>query len=237
MATYLEQSLAKLKEFEGCVPWMYRDTVGRVTVGVGLMLPDVAAARALEFTTAGALASAEQIESEFARVMALPEARPASFYKVASSPELPESAVDGKLIAVLEAFERVLRERLNGYDSMPQTAKLALLDMAYNLGPEGLFREYPRMMEAVGVGAWAKAAGECLRHGPGPVRNAWTKAMFLDAAAGGEIAAVSARAEGWLSGIWRKVRRFGATSDGEPAVGPAGLHVRWRQVARKLRDR
>jgi len=40
VATYLEQSLAKLKEFEGCVPWMYRDTVGKITVGVGLMLPD-----------------------------------------------------------------------------------------------------------------------------------------------------------------------------------------------------
>ena len=46
MATYLEQSLEKLKEFEGCVPWMYRDTVGKVTVGVGLMLPDVEAAQA-----------------------------------------------------------------------------------------------------------------------------------------------------------------------------------------------
>ena len=40
---------AKLKEFEGCVPWMYRDTVGKVTVGVGLMLPDINAAQALPF--------------------------------------------------------------------------------------------------------------------------------------------------------------------------------------------
>jgi GH24 family phage-related lysozyme (muramidase) len=38
-----------LKQFEGCVPWMYRDTVGKVTVGVGLMLPDVRAAQALPF--------------------------------------------------------------------------------------------------------------------------------------------------------------------------------------------
>jgi len=38
-----------LKEFEGCVPWMYRDTVGKVTVGVGLMLPDAKTAQALPF--------------------------------------------------------------------------------------------------------------------------------------------------------------------------------------------
>lgn len=211
MSTYLEQSLAKLKEFEGCVPWMYRDTVGKVTVGVGLMLPDAAAAQQLGFKTAGALASAEQIGSEFARVMAMPEGRAAAFYRVVSSPELPEAVIDGKLISVLEEFEKVLRERLHGYDAMPQTAKLALLDMAYNLGPAGLFREYPRMLEAVAAGAWATAAGECLRHGPGDVRNAWTKAMFLEAAAGGEIAAVSARAEGLLRRIWTKVESLWGT--------------------------
>jgi len=47
MSRTFDQSLAQLKTFEGCVPWMYRDTVGRVTVGVGLMLPDAAAACAL----------------------------------------------------------------------------------------------------------------------------------------------------------------------------------------------
>jgi len=54
MSGTFDQSLAQLKTFEGCVPWMYRDTAGKVTVGVGLMLPDAAAACALPFQTEGA---------------------------------------------------------------------------------------------------------------------------------------------------------------------------------------
>ena len=51
---------------------MYRDTVGRVTVGVGLMLPSAATACALPFQTAeGAAATAEQVAAEFARVDAM----------------------------------------------------------------------------------------------------------------------------------------------------------------------
>jgi len=55
--TYLEQSLEKLKEFEGSVPWMYRDTVGKVTVGVGFMLPNAEAAQALAFHQGARLAT------------------------------------------------------------------------------------------------------------------------------------------------------------------------------------
>jgi GH24 family phage-related lysozyme (muramidase) len=44
-ATYLP----KLKVFEGSVPYMYLDTTGNVTVGVGKMLPNAAAAQKLGF--------------------------------------------------------------------------------------------------------------------------------------------------------------------------------------------
>ena len=206
MANYLEQSLAKLKEFEGCVPWMYRDTVGKVTVGVGLMLPDEAAAQGLGFAVGGEAANAEEVAAEFARVMALPEGRAAAFYRCAASLELPAAVIDAKLLTVLAGFEAALQGRLQRYDAMPQDAKLALLDMAYNLGPERLFQEYPRMMRAVMEGAWAQAAAQCMRQGPGAARNAWTRAMLLAAAAGGEMKAVEAEAEGWLGRLKRWVR-------------------------------
>ena len=61
VATYLEQSLTKLKEFEGCVPWMYRDTAGKLTVGVGLMLPDARAAAALPYVIGTRAATPEEI--------------------------------------------------------------------------------------------------------------------------------------------------------------------------------
>jgi GH24 family phage-related lysozyme (muramidase) len=81
MATYLEQSLAKLKEFEGCVPWMYRDTVGKVTVGVGLMLPDANVAESLPFFLGPRPATSQEIAAEYARVDSLPLGRASTFYK------------------------------------------------------------------------------------------------------------------------------------------------------------
>ena len=81
MQSYLEQFLAKLEFFEGSIPWMYRDTVGKVTVGVGVMLPDAPAATALPFKIAGHPASATEIAAEFARVDAIPMGREANFYR------------------------------------------------------------------------------------------------------------------------------------------------------------
>src|ERR1700730_16912523 len=105
MATYLEQSLAKLKEFEGCVPWMYRDTVGKVTVGVGLMLPDAKAAAALPFLVGGRAARQEEIAAEYALVDAMAMGRASTFYKTPSPLVLTQQTIDAKLISVLEGFE------------------------------------------------------------------------------------------------------------------------------------
>ncbi len=191
-----------LKQFEGCVPWMYRDTVGKVTVGVGLMLPDVAAAQALPFLEAGRAASAPQIHADFQRVMLLPEGKPATFYRASTSLELPQAAIDARLQAVLQGFEQRLRARLTHYDSFPDGAKLALLDMIYNLGPGELFSGYPHLLAAVEQGAWAQAAAQCLRHGPGEARNAWTRTQFLSAV----VPAIRAEAEGWVRRLWRRLR-------------------------------
>lgn len=179
VANYLDQSRVKLEQFEGCIAWMYRDTAGKVTVGVGRMLPDAEAACALPFLLDGKAATAEQIAQEFARVEALPMGRPALFYRGAACPELAPMDIDSMLRAVLAGFDGELRAHLSGYDSFPDGVKLALLDMAYNLGPAGLLRGYPRLVRAVEAGDWAHAAAACYRHGPGAARNEWTRQMFL----------------------------------------------------------
>ena len=184
MPTYLDESIAKLESFEGVIPWMYLDTVGKVTVGVGLMLPDVEAAVRLPFSVDGRAATEAEIAAEFARVDALPMGRAALFYRGKAGVELVRAEIDGLLRTVLTGFEGELRAGLAGYDGFPDGVKLALLDMIYNLGPAGLLRGYPRLIKAVAAGKWAEAAGECLRHGPGAVRNEWTKAMFLSSVVG-----------------------------------------------------
>jgi GH24 family phage-related lysozyme (muramidase) len=204
VATYLEQSLAKLKEFEGCVPWMYRDTVGKVTAGVGLMLPDAKAAQALPFVVGVRAATPEEIAAEYARVDAMAMGRASSFYKIPGSLELTQQTIDAKLSSVLAGFEADLKTEFPNYDSLPDGVKMALLDMIYNLGPAGLFKGFPHLVSAVQTGAWAQAAEYCLRRGPAPARNNWTRQQFLSAVVG----TIKAEAEGWLSRIWARMRHI-----------------------------
>jgi GH24 family phage-related lysozyme (muramidase) len=204
VATYLEQSLTKLKEFEGCVPWMYRDTVGKVTVGVGLMLPDTKAAQALPFFLGSRPATPEEIAAEYARVDAMSMGRTSSFYKMPTSLELTQPTIDAKLSSVLQGFEADLRTEFPHYDTLPDGIKMALLDMIYNLGPAGLFKGFPHLIAAVQTGAWAQAAEHCMRRGPGPARNNWTRQQFLSAVVG----TIKAEAEGWLTRIWGRLRQI-----------------------------
>jgi GH24 family phage-related lysozyme (muramidase) len=198
MATYLEQSLAMLEQFEGSIPWMYLDTNGNVTAGVGFPLPDVASAQRLHFTIDDRPATEDEVAAEFARVHAMAMGRPAQFYHRDHSPELPQVDIDALLRHHLLGFEADLRAALPGYDDFPDGVKMALLDMAYNLGPAALLKGYPRLIRAVGNGDWAKAADSCFRHGPGATRNQWTRKMLLGTAVGTIFGATGAASEGVL---------------------------------------
>ncbi len=194
MQSYIEQLLAKLESFEGSIPWMYRDTVGRVTVGVGVMLPNAVAAVALPFAVGKQPASETEIAAEFARVQTLPMGRAAHFYQKEGGMELAQGEIDSLLQRVVLRFETQLRAQIAGYDGFPDQAKMALLDMAYNLGPEGLLKNFPKLIQAAEAGNWKQAAAQCFRHGPGAARNQWTQAMFL----GTVLPKLEGKAEGVL---------------------------------------
>jgi GH24 family phage-related lysozyme (muramidase) len=210
MATYLDESLAKLEWFEGAIPWMYLDTRGNVTVGVGLIVPDAAAAERLPFMLGSRAATVAEIAAEFARVEAMPMGRPALFYRQDDGMVLEKTEIDFLLRSVLEGFEGELREKITGYEGFPDGVKLALLDMAYNLGPVGLLHDYPMLIAAVEAGNWSRASAHCFRHGPGASRNQWTQNMFLERVVGqaeGEgnvkrfaygMLGIGAAAAGWL---------------------------------------
>src|ERR1700677_1457218 len=137
-----------------------------------------------------------------ARVHAMITGRPATFYKIPGSLELTQQTIDAKLSAVLQQFETRLRAQIPHYDALPDTVKMALLDMIYNLGPAGLFKGFPHLIAAVEAGSWSQAAASCIRRGPGPERNAWTRDQFLSAV----VTTIKAEAEGWLTRIWHRLR-------------------------------
>ena len=192
MAGYLEEAMTKIREFEGSVPWMYLDTVGKVTVGIGLVLVNEVAAHGLPFVVGDRPAKLDEIGREFARVNAMKPGQMAKFYFIKQGLNLPNDVIETKLRDTIQGFEGYLRSHLKGYETVPDAAKVALLDMIYNLGPGRLFAEYPRLIAAIERGDWKAAAASSFRKGPSAERNAWVKQQFL---AAGTVVQLKATAE------------------------------------------
>ena len=181
--SYIDDSLTNLKNFEGSVPWMYLDTRGLVTVGVGQMLPDAASAQSLAFVdSSGQPATPDAILADFKRVSGLAPAHSPGFYRVPTSLVLPPDAIDTLLMNRVTDFDSQLSARFPAYASFPDPAKLGLLDMIYNLGAAKLFGSFPHFMSCVDNQDWLGAAASCHRVGPSQARNDWTKQQFQAAA-------------------------------------------------------
>lgn len=181
---YLDDLLGKLRGFEGCVAWMYLDSVGNVTCGVGIMLPTAERACQLPFHPASdpQAADAELIAAEWRRVKAMMPNRLPGYYRIPASLELEQAEMDALTLGHLRQNETELRGLFTGYDGFPDSAKMALLDMCFNLGIGTLTREYPNLQKAVEAGDWLRAAAECGRKGIAAERNDWAASQFKEAA-------------------------------------------------------
>jgi GH24 family phage-related lysozyme (muramidase) len=168
--------------FEDDKPFMYRDKNGWVTVGVGQMIPDVNAAKRYPFETPlGAKATADEIESDYHRVRAIPAGLYADRYRSESSLLLDEGYIQALLLKRLTEFDVALRRHYRRYDTFPEPVKLALLDMIYNMGAPKLFGQFTDFEKAVKAQEWKSAADRCHRihKGSNDDRNAWTRHQFL----------------------------------------------------------
>ena len=193
MANYLDQAIATVRRFEGSVPWMYLDTAGKVTVGVGLMLASEEAAHALPFLRKNLAVSPADISRDFARVSAMKAGGLAGVYREVNGLELSDDTISEHLRQAVLGFEGYLRSHIAGYDGLPDAVKIALLDMAYNLGPGRLLTEYTHLLGAIKRQNWTAAAAASLRRGPSSERNSWTRQQFLSAASAG-LAQIKAEA-------------------------------------------
>jgi GH24 family phage-related lysozyme (muramidase) len=183
--------LPKLKEFEGVYSHMYLDTTDNVTVGVGQMLANVAAAQELAFVPRAdpaRPATPDEIQADFDSVTRQPGGRTAGFYKQFTKLDLPASAIDSVLNSKVQEFTASLCVKFPDFNSYPQEACAAIFDMAYNLGVEKLTSGFPTFSKAVRARDWATAARECQRRGIGDARNNWTKLQLENAAAGAQAA-------------------------------------------------
>lgn len=172
-----------IKSGEGSVPHLYLDITGNVTVGVGNLLMNVQAALRLPFIVeaTGAPASPAQIESEFNRVARQEAGHPASYYEQFCRLRLPDREIDALLDRRIDEFEAGLRRHFDNFDGFPEQVRLAMLDMAFNLGIAGLINKFPSFARAASAGDWATCARECRRRQVQDTRNEAVKRLFLSA--------------------------------------------------------
>jgi GH24 family phage-related lysozyme (muramidase) len=176
---------------EGAIPWMYLDILGYVTVGVGNLLPDEAAAATLPFYQNDDPLDAASDDSKrqgwrdvHARQDLAKRGHPpfAAVCGLRLSDSDIRSLVDGKLMQ----NEQTLKASFPQFEDWPADAQLALLSMSWGLGP-GLAAGWPKFTAACRVKDFAAAAAECRMNevgNPGVVRrNDANQALFRNAAA------------------------------------------------------
>lgn len=180
----IRQYTRKVIEFEGRKAHMYLDGRRNVTVGVGRMLPTSAEAARLPFVRKDdkRRAARAEIEQEFDSIRKMS----GNILEIerAAKLRLDDGDIDRMLNNDIERTLQELKRWETGrdFDTLPEEAQQALLDMAFNLGTGKLVAQYKKLREAIAADDWRRAAEECGRRGPQPARNAWTKDMFQRAA-------------------------------------------------------
>ncbi len=179
-----EDAVTYFRTHEGVVNHMYLDIVGLVTIGVGFMLPNPAAAQALRLVRrdTGKPATGEEKAAEWETVHAQRKAMRASTYKKFTNLDMPDAEVDKQLGVLIDDFVRNLHNRFPKFGKFPDPAQIGLLDMIYSLGPKGLFVGFPKFCSAVDAQDWKACARESRRRNVSDNRNADLKQLFVDAA-------------------------------------------------------
>jgi GH24 family phage-related lysozyme (muramidase) len=176
----IEQAISYFSTHEGRVPYMYLDSVGLVTVGVGRMLSSMEDAQSLPFVTRGTNVPAgpATIGLEWQTIKQQEKDRIASYYEQFTMLDLPSSAIDAELAKDIEEFSAALRQRFPGFNLYPDSVQLGIIDMAYSMGAHELFRDYPKFCAAVDSQDWPVCAAECSREGVSTQRNSDCAALF-----------------------------------------------------------
>jgi len=173
-----------VRKFEGNIPWMYLDIKGFVTAGCGTLIRALSDALKLGFLDAdGNPSRPDAIAKDFLRVRNMAKGRTAAYYKVDSSPCLPQTVIDQLISDKLDEFDRGLQMAIPELTSYPAGVHAALLLMTYAIGVAG-FLKYTILRSALLAHDWEVAAAESgieTKNKAYNERNAYTAALFRQA--------------------------------------------------------
>ncbi len=130
----------KRPEVENFLPYMYQDSKGNVTVGIGLLLPDANAAKRLLFVKRhkDVLATAQEIEDAFDRVKNanLPTNTRGTAFRNLTHIEITEKRAELEAVTKMREFLRLLKNTyFPNFKTYPLAAKMGHLDLAYRPYP------------------------------------------------------------------------------------------------------
>jgi GH24 family phage-related lysozyme (muramidase) len=178
-----EELFRDLKRWEGNVPYMYLDSVGLVTVGIGNLLRTLEAAQRLAFieTKTGRPASDAEIANAFFLVSQKKAGLHWTKYKLEPSIEISEeTSRDLALIRLRNEFIPGIRRKFPKFDDYPRSAQRFMVDMAYNGGVRYFAKR--QMVGPIERRQWLDAVPLVPTKG-NPRRNAWRETMLRQAAA------------------------------------------------------
>ncbi len=182
----LQSLLPSLKTHEGDKDFMYVDSKGNVTTGVGFLLANEDAAVDYPFVDFDDNpATEEQKRAEWRLIASKYDksvSHSADWYEDFTELYLQQDSIDAKLRDVVESDFTALSRAFSGYGSFPSAARIAIHDMYYNLGGTGLREKFPSLMKAIAQTNWTNAADESHRTGINDERNNYVRDLFLRAA-------------------------------------------------------
>lgn len=184
----------KIEEYEGRIDHLYLDSVGKVTVGVGHLIPNRLATASIKLHKAvnglpTQPATPKEKEDEYAAIVKQKKGFKASAYKQYASLMMSAAEIDRLRDAHIDTFYRELtilyrkkRGYPNDFDSLPKDVQLALFDMVFNLGATKIVSTFPTFDRYLKKGDWAQAALASNRPQVSLARNRYVKDLLLSAA-------------------------------------------------------
>ena len=178
----------RFEQVEGRIPHLYRDTnlKGLITIGIGCVVFTLDNAKALALqnpaTHLAATATEKAAEWKLIHEQKFGQTVTARSFSKVMKLTLPDPDIDSLFKTRILEFDASLRSIFGAkYDTFPDPAREALLDMIFNLGKRGLLRLTP-FIKSVQAEDWAAAAPQSHRLKSGS-RNKLVRDLLLQAAA------------------------------------------------------
>ncbi len=180
--------------YEGYINYLYLDTKGNVTVGVGHLIPNKNSVSGIilykvQNKLLTQLATLQEKIAEYSKIAKLPWGKryTAESFESHSNLRMKNSNINVLLDKNIDKFYMDLKNIykkdkgfLHDFDDFDSNVQLALFDMIFNLGATKLVNGFPKFNRAIKSNNFKKAAKESHRLDVDHFRNQYISDLFLN---------------------------------------------------------